>query len=454
MRRLLGVLFLGAIVWSAIFLYATAAIAAEGFRLATFRCDVTPPKGQPLFTCEPIETIESPLLAKGVIIESDGDRYVLCAVDWCTLGGESYKAFQEGIAAAAATQSDRVALQTVHQHTAPMVDRSAAKLLAEAGVPQFHISAEVENEILKRLTDAVREAAGRMRPFDTLGTGQAKVDRVASCRRAWTADGKLMTRTSSCKEPQVRDLPEGTIDPYLKTITLAKGDKPLVRLHYYATHPQTLYRDGRASWDFVGDVREQVEKEEGVCQIYFNGCGGDITVGKYNDGSKQNRAELTERLLAGMKASIAAMRLKPLGHVGWRTCPLQMEARDDKAINLKDSLALIKNEKEAPVARLYHGAIRAAFLAGEPKTIMLSALELDGVRIVHLPGEPMVCFQTYAQESRPGEFTAVAGYGEGGPCYLCPEKAFAEGGYEPSASLVKPDSETRIKKAIAALLAD
>ena len=102
----------------------------------------------------------------------------------------------------------------------------------------------------------------------------------------------------------MRALPEGTIDPYVKTITLARGEKPLVRLHYYATHPQTRYRDNRASSDIVGDAREAIQRKEGVFQIYFTGCAGDITVGKYNDGAKQRRKELAERLLAGMEASI------------------------------------------------------------------------------------------------------------------------------------------------------
>ena len=40
----------------------------------------------------------------------------------------------------------------------------------------------------------------------------------------------------------------------------------------------------------------------------------------------------------------------------------------------------------------------------------------------------------------------------GGPGYLCPARAYGEGGYEPTASRVKPESEALVKKAIAALL--
>ncbi len=221
--------------------------AAGGLRIATFQSNITPPLGQPLFTCEAIKTVESPLLAKGIVLEADGNRYVLCALDWCTLSGSTYDSFRAAIASAAKTVPSRVALQTVHQHTAPMVDGDAWKLLKEAGVPQYQLDPKVVEDIESRLADAVRKSISRLEPFDRVGTGQAKVDRVASCRRAITPEGKVVTRYSTCKAPDMRALPEGIIDPYLKTITFARGDKPLVRLHYYATHPQTHYGDGRIS---------------------------------------------------------------------------------------------------------------------------------------------------------------------------------------------------------------
>ena len=67
-------------------------------------------------------------------------------------------------------------------------------------------------------------------------------------------------------------------------------------MHYYATHPQSFYRDARASYDFVGMAREKLQEEEGVFQIYFNGCGGDVAAGKYNDGTREARQGLFDRL--------------------------------------------------------------------------------------------------------------------------------------------------------------
>ena len=47
------------------------------------------------------------------------------------------------------------------------------------------------------------------------------------------------------------------------------------------------------------------------------------------------------------------------------------------------------------------------------------------VHIVHLPGEPMICFQLFAQGVKPADFVAVAGYGDVGCGYICPRRPSA-----------------------------
>jgi hypothetical protein len=427
---------------------------AAPMRLATFQSDVTPPAGEPMFSGDPLKTVDQPLLAKGIVLEAGGERYVLCAFDWCELCNGGYDSIRSKIAAAAGTDVSHVALQTIHQHTAPLGDRYALKLLADAGVAAgIHVQPRFCDQIEERLAAAVRQSLDRFEPFDQIGAGQAKVDRVASTRRPRDEAGKIRPRMSSAgKDPLMRALPEGKIDPYLKTITLARDGKPLVRLHYYATHPQTLYGDGRASSDVVGDAREKLQQKENVFQIYFTGCGGDITMGKYNDGSKERRAEITERLLAGMEASIAATKLVAVGPVRWRTYPLLLPPRTDKGFSLDECTARITNPKSTPVERLYAGGVRAAFHQRSSRPIELSSLEIGSMHIVNLPGEPLIDFQFFAQGLKPNEFVAVAGYGDCATGYLCPAQAYLDGGYEPTDANVKPESEELLKKGIAALL--
>ena len=441
--------------WIAILVIGGPLVAAEPatpLRVATFSCDVTPPVGgHPLIWLTPVATVETPLLAKGIVLDDGRSRYVLCAVDWCGLCNSSHLLFRKKIAVAAGTDVSRVAVQCVHQHTAPYTDGDAQRLLDATEKPPHYVDFKFLDELTDRLAAAVRASLEKLQPVDRVGTGEAKVDRVASSRRVLLPNGKIQVRYSSCKDPAVRAMPEGFIDPMLKTITLAQGDKPLVRLHFYATHPQTFYGDPRASGDMPGFARERLEKKEGVFQIYFTGCGGDITLGKYNDGSRQARDELTERLYAGMEASVAATRLVPIDRVRWQSTPLVLPLRTDAGYTVAEREKQMADPAETALKRVL-AATAVSFVRRANEPMELSVLDLGPTSILCLPGESFVEFQKYAQQLQPARFVAVAAYGDLGPGYICTERAYAEGGYEPTDSHVAPPSESLMKEAIGRLL--
>jgi hypothetical protein len=428
------------------------AVAAP-LRVATFRCDVTPWPGEGLVWTAKLVKVEEPLLAKGIVLEDGTNRYVLCAIDWCLLANDSELSFRKALARAAGTDPARVAIQCLHQHAAPYADEGAHRLLDAAPTPLPHLSPKFLEAVRGMLAGAAQEAAARLEPFDRVGTGQAKAERIASTRRLRDESGKILTRFSnSAKDPKMAAAPEGPIDPWLKTITLARGTKPLVRLHYYATHPQTFCCDGRASADFVGLAREAVEREDKVFQIYFTGCAGDVTAGKYSDGSPQAQAELAQRLKAAMLASIAATRFAPAKRAVWRTDAFTLPLRAPKDQVTAESRAWLENTNQPDSLRVYKGAMRLSFVERLGRPVTVSSLQLGKVYILHLPGEPMVEFQLFAQQAKSRDFVAVAGYGDCGPAYICTDKALAEGGYEPSATNVGPGSEGLLKNAIQALL--
>ncbi len=422
-------------------------------RIATFQSDVTPPiDGHPLIWVTRVKTVETPLLAKGIVIEDGKKRYVICAVDWCGLCNSTHDLFRRKLAAGAGTDVSCVAVQTVHQHTAPYTDSDAQKLLEKTESPPLFADLKFLGEVTDRLAAAVKKSLDDLQPFDSIGTGEAKVDRVASSRRIITADGKFHGRMSNTKgRPQLRELPEGYIDPMLKTITLAQHGKPLVRIHYYATHPQSFYGDPRTCYDVPGFARERLQKKENVFQIYFNGCGGDVAMGKYNDRSKEARDALTNRLYAGMEASVASTKLQPVGPLKWRSIDLLLPARVEKNKVVARERARMEDTKVRPASRCY-AACRVAFNQRIDRPIGINSLALGNVHMLYLPGECMVDYQLFAQGVKPDDFVAVAAYGDLGPGYICTEKSFSEGGYEPGASRAGRKCEPVLKKAIRQLL--
>lgn len=427
--------------------------AASPLRVATFRCDVTPPLGEPMVWATKLVKVEEPLLAKGIVLEEGTNRYVVCGIDWCLVANGSQWSFRKALADGAGTDPGRVAVQSLHQHAAPYADEEAHRLLDAAPSPLLHLSPAFLDGVRAQLEKAAADAVRGLDTFDRIGMGQAKAERAASARRLKDEKGRIIVRYSgAAKDPKMAEAPEGAIDPMVKTITLARGSKPLVRLHYYATHPQTFCCDGRASSDFVGLAREAVEKQEQVFQIYFTGCSGDVTVGKYNDGSARALAELTQRLATAMRAAIANTEFEPAESIVWRTYALTLPLRADKAKVVAESRAWVADPAQGDSSRAYLGAMRLSFVERLDRPLELSSLQIGKAHVLHLPGEPMLEFQLFAQRTRPDDFVAVAGYGDCGPAYICTDNAIEEGGYEPGAGNVGKGSDARLKHAITALL--
>ena len=102
--------------------------------------------------------------------------------------------------------------------------------------------------------------------------------------------------------------------------------------------------------------------------------------------------------------------------------------------------------------RLELGAMLVAFAERIDRPLALSSLQIGRVHLLDLPGECLVNYQLFAQRSAPGDFVAVAAYADLGPGYICTDKAFEEGGYEPTDTAVGPGSEPLLKAAIVKLL--
>jgi hypothetical protein len=429
--------------------------AGGPLKVGTFAVDASPPIGSPL-AYDPTKEVVHPLSCRGLVLIGDGEPVVLCAVDWIGIGNDGQAEFRSALAKAAGTTAARVGVHTLHQHDAPHCDFSADRLLAAQGINQGVFDSEFARLVIARAATSVREAAAKARPVTHVGLGEAEVEKVASNRRILGPDGKVMyVRYTACADPKIRDMPVGTIDPMLKMISLWDGDAPIAALTYYATHPQSYYRTGQANPDFPGIARDQRQKETGVPHIHFDGAGGNIGAGKWNDGAHENRQVLTNRVAEGMARAWKATTKTPIAasDLGWESVPVALPP----APHLDETklLATLEN-KAATVKDRAKAANDLAWLrrckAGDK--IDVACLRLGKARVLHLPGELFVEYQLAAQAMRPDLFVAMAAYGDYGPGYIGTEIAYPQGGYEtlPSSSLVAPSVERVLTDVIRRLL--
>ena len=426
------------------------------FKIAPFRFDVTPPMEHPLCGgwITPVKSISDNLEAIGYVILGPDKPVVVCAVDWTGILNSAHVAWRTALAKAAGTTPDRVAVQCVHQHDAPFVCIDAEKLVAKQNDSLTIVQMDFFNACLTKANQAIKEALPKARPLTHIAQGESKVEKVASNRRvAIGPDGKITKmRGSSCKDPELIALPEGLIDPMLKTVAFYDGDKKVLACHYYATHPMSHYGQGKVSSDFVGLARKLRQKEEPDCtHIYFTGASGNISAGKYNNGSPEARVELTQRIYEGIIASEKALKPELIKGISWKSQDLY--ASINPSFTKEGETTLLENKKNLPANRI-RPAMRLAWMDRvKAKTpIILSALHINKTSMIHLPAESFLEYQLRAQKLQPGRFVATAAYGDGGPWYIPVKEAYPQGGYEVSVANCADDVDAQMTEGIQKLL--
>jgi hypothetical protein len=253
----------------------------------------------------------------------------------------------------------------------------------------------------------------------------------------------------------LRAEPEGTIDPIISLVSFWNEERPLAVLSYYATHPQSYYRTGIPNPDFPGVARFLRQLAvPGALHVHFNGAGGNIGAGKYNDGSPENRRVLAERLADGMRRAWESTRRDPLSTemAGWAVESVALPAAKD----LNEAQLQSQLKTHDPRFLATGSASRLAWLrrCNSGHRIEVSCLRLGRARILHLPGELFVEYQLAAKKERPDLFVTMAAYGDYAPWYIGTAIAYEQGGYEttPPASNVGPGAEEELLVAIHKLL--
>jgi hypothetical protein len=375
---------------------------------------------------------------------------VVVAVDWCEIRNDAHDRWRAALADAAGTSPDRVLVSSVHQHDAPLADLRADQILREAGAQARICSAEFHEKCVERTATALRRSLSSAVPIDHVGTGQAKVVGVGSNRRYVDASGVArFDRMSATRDAGIRDQPEGTIDPFLKSISFWRGDQPVAVVSSYSTHPMSYYATGRASSDFPGLARKRRSADDPkVFQMYLSGCSGNVTAGKFNDGSPANREVLADRIYRAMVEAQQSTRRSPIQEVGFRSVPYELPPRETDGYSVMDLKARLKSSDPKVQARAAMGlSWRERISHG--KKLDLPVVDFGPALLALLPGESYVEYQLYAQQARPDRFVMAAGYGECATGYVPIERAWKErDGNLNDWCWVAPGAEPRLQQAI------
>ncbi|QDT25373.1 hypothetical protein Enr10x_06680 [Gimesia panareensis] len=431
----------------------------QTLQVASFAIDITPPIGHPLCYghISPAKKVVDPLSARGMILLGADKPIVLLALDWVGANNGAQDEWKKQLSAALGTTPDHCAVHCLHQHDAPGVDISANQRLKENGLDGVMYQEAYLQDVMQRTIEAAQQSLKQARPVTHVGTGKGKVKQFASNRRILGPDGNVkIVRFSSSRNKAAIAAPEGTIDPFVRLLSLWNGDEPLVVLSYYATHPQSYYGRGGISCDTVGLARGLNEKQlPGVLQIHFDGAGGNIGAGKYNNGDPENRPLLAQRLADGMQQAWLTTKKTPVTakDVSWKVKPVLLPLRD---ILDEEKLTAILKDPKARVTERIRAARDLDYLkrtqAGT--TIDITRLKIGPAQVIHMPGELFVEYQLAAQKMALDDFVCMAAYGDQGPGYIGTTIAYEQGGYETGrVSRTAPEVEGTLMQTLKELVA-
>ena len=437
-------------------LLVSGGIQAQDLGISIFQADATPPIGSPA-AYAPTRSIQEPLSARGIVIFSDEDPIVFCTLDWLGIANEGQDRWKKQLAKAAKTTPDRVFVHALHQHDGLRCDFTSAKILTKYGLKGKHYDLPLLKSVIKRTAKAVSLACKQPQSISHLGYGMAKVEKVASNRRLLGEEGKVeRMRWSKSTDPIAIAAPEGLIDPWLRCVSFWQEETPLAVLTYYATHPQSYYGQGDVNPEFVGMARKAREQAlNDLPHIHFNGAGGNVAAGKYNDGSPDLRPILAGRMEAGMKQAWEQSQKVPISSqdLDWRTEDILLPPGKHL---IEEHLLTVLEADTADHKQKLTAAKHLAWLrrTQEGHAITVSSLRLGKVWLLNLPGELFIEYQLAAQKMRPNDQVCTAAYGEYGPGYIGTRDAYPQGGYEVSerASRVAPEVEEVLMEAIRKVL--
>ena len=185
------------------------------------------------------------------------------------------------------------------------------------------------------------------------------------------------------------------------------------------------------SWQHVllGLARDRRQRDDrSVFQIYASGCSGDVTAGKYNDGSTGNRAVLADRLYQGMQAAWENTRRMPLERAEFRSAPLWLDFHQGPEFTADAMQKTLADPDAATDARILAAlGLSSRRRLERDQPIDVPCIDFGSAQLVVLPGEAFVGYQLMAQAMRPDSAVMCLGYGESWTGYIPTTSAFEEG---------------------------
>lgn len=239
-------------------------------RAAVAWCDITPPVGiyhrmWGAALHDQATGVHRPLEATLLWLEPDasvsGEAQIVVAVDHCILDAQELRNIRQAISDATAVAFNHILVTVSHTHGAGWMSRTRSHL------PGGEFLGPYLDSLAEKLVNLAREAQSRVVPA-TLVYGAGRCNLAAHRDYHDLERGQYVCGFN----------PTGPADDTLLVARITSDSgSPLATLVNYACHPTTLaWENTLISPDWVGAMREVVQRVEAGRCIFLQGASGDL----------------------------------------------------------------------------------------------------------------------------------------------------------------------------------
>lgn len=401
--------------------------AAQGFRAAVVKVDITPANPQMLLGYQARQStgVHDKIYHRIVALDDGQTQFFLISTDICLVSPSQY----DKLAARLKTQFNIDPMDlwwaATHTHSAPEVGPAGLPAVFLGDRYRHDFDAAYADLVEQKLIDGIAQARQNLAPA-RLGVGRGLANANIN-RRARDVDGKTSLGMN----------PDGPVDRTIGLLRLEKADGSLLALiANYAIHGTVMSGQNlQISGDAPGVVAEYVEQKTGAPLLFINGAAGNIAP-IYSGYASPQAGHLNQfKVLLGKKILEANKTI----------------TATTREVTLKTGATMVETPRK-------QGLGWPADLGNYTRTTA------TGVQLVRLPvrflkineevaiwSAPLELFCEISNEIRdrsPFPYTFYFGYTNGWLGYLLAEEELKYGGYETTVTPYAPGAAKTLMEAV------
>jgi neutral ceramidase len=406
--------------------------------------DITPPRGCPMagyYSARGAEGTHDPLHAKALVLEKDGVKVALVALDLISTTRGLVEETRVLVEKETGIPGKNVMISATHSHTGPVLWGRTQRDEVLGGSNQ--IARDYIKELPAKIALSVKNADAARKPARA-SFAAGREDGLAFNRRFHMADGSVGWNPGKKNPKIVR--PAGPVDPSLPVVlfeTTDKTPKPIAVYVNFAMHLDTvggLYYS--ADYPYTLSRSLAAVKGDDFVTIFSVGTCGDINHVNVDSASPQKghgeAARIGTRLAAEVLRTFERVTPAADGPLRVSTAMVDLTPAPVTPEDVAAAKLVIEDVRagKRPAPRFLDQvqafkAVDVAARLGKPIAVEVQVISLgDDLAWVSLPGEIFVELGQQIKRGSPFKQTMIAELANGAIGYIPNRVAYPQGNYE------------------------